>query len=138
MIISSSPSAAQLAQCSHYPLVLAENARQQTVAQHHQIIFSNLHFIATGSSLPLGCSGGKHPPPAGDGSKWSCKASTPRSSPIHAAGVFSILFLYQDISVVLWDIHNKRKNKHTSKKQVTSSFPADPLSAALPLAFPGL
>lgn len=49
------------------------------------------------------------------------------------------VLLCQDTSGVLWDIHNSSSiEKKPHKKWVTSSFPNDPLSAALPLEFPGL
>lgn len=77
------------------------------MAQHHQLSFLNLHFIATQSSLPLGWSGGKYAPKAGDGSKGLCRATSLRNMPIHEGGVFSgELLLCQGISDVLWDIHS--------------------------------
>lgn len=98
---------------SLYPL--AENARQQTVAQHHQISFSNLRFIATGSSLPLGQCGGKHPPQAA------------RVVQSHFTGELAYpcrrsVLLCQGTSGVLWDIHNsnsvKKRNKQLGNQQL--------------------
>lgn len=108
------------------------------MAQNHQISFFNLHFIATGSSSPLGWSGGKHHAQEGDGSKGLCRAASLRNVPIHAEGVFSAELLLARVFQMCSGILTAPTVEKKANSYVTSSFPDDVLSAAFPLEFPGL